>query len=279
MVSGTKILHSVNAAFRFIDDFTGKPLKEQPFIFFVRGKRLSPVRKPEGLYILTDIAGSGNNSLMISSPGYCDFSVPDLSGIGRENPVLTVRLKPGTDYPLKKGCTAFSACFTGRGGSGIRGLVVRLHAPYLKGGIRFKGLQETGQTCRISLTNPNGLDYTGLTLALAAEGRAEAPFVFTLLRRLDGASYEIRERPVAEIAPSSPARRVYSSETDASGRVLIPVFPDGEGGEALLEADLYVSDGFSSCSRRIRLREGLVSNFNGIFPPPVSEDPAQVINI
>ncbi len=267
MVSDTKILHSVNAAFRFIDDFTGKPLKEQPFIFFVEGKRLSPVRKPEGLFILADIAGPGHKNLTICSPGYCDFCVPDLSGIGRENPVLTVRLKPGTDYPLKKGCTAFSARFTGRRGGGVRGLAVRLHAPYLKGDIRFKGLQETGQTCRISLTNPNGLDYTGLTLALAAEGRAEAPFVFTLLRRLDGVSYEIRERPEAAIAPSSPTRRVYSSETDASGRVLIPVVTDGEGGEALPEADLYVSDGSSSFFRKIRLREGGVSHFEGIFPP------------
>jgi hypothetical protein len=265
MVSQTKTLHTVNVAFRLIDDFTGKLLKEPTFFFFADGKRLSPVRKPEGLFVLTDLVDLQNKKITICSPCYCDFTVSDLSCPDKKNPVMTVRLKPGVNYPLKNGDTAYSACFTGHNGNGVKGLAVELHAPYRNDTVKFKALQTMGQTCRISLTNPTGLDYTGLTFAIASDNKSDAPFVFKVLRRLDNTSYEIGEKPEIALSQALPAKRVFASETDASGRVLIPVVPDSEGGASIQEIELYASDGTSTCFRGITLVEGRISHFDETF--------------
>jgi len=257
-----KPLHKVSVVFRLVDDFSGKILSEPYFYFFACDKynrRLVPIRKPEGFFVITDELDLSNTQICIRSPFYCDSVISDFSSVTGQNPIITVRLKPGINYPLKPGTTAYTARFFYLDGKPAPGLDVAIHAPYREGMIKLKAIQIENDVAAAILTNPYGLDFTGLTLSVSSEEAGEPPITFSIVRKIDNNTFEI-DKKLADISvESAVARRVYSSITNSSGQVLIPI--ETMGSSEFINVELYASDGKNNYHRDFSIKNGKIEYY------------------
>ncbi len=266
MACHIKMLRSVSAVFRLIDDFTGKVLKDASFFFLSNGKRIPHIRKPEGFFVLADMEESRDLKITICSPCYCNYVIPGLSFPTENKNIITARLKPGVNYPVRPGASAYSVCFTHSGGRPATGLAIELYAPFKDGAVKLKVIHNSDNGVYASLSNPYGLDYTGFTLAVPSPDKSDLPLVFSLASRKDSTSFRI-DRPLPKLPASGcTVKRVYSSVCDSAGRALIPVdYIAGSENPDAMEAQLHAFNGANSYFRDISLSRGCIKHFNEVL--------------
>ncbi len=96
------ILTKLSFALLLRDDFSGEDILSGGHAFMVDGKRVAPVRKPEGYYIFTGISRLCTVSVFSAYYESAEFQV-DPEAVDPQNPVLVRRL-------LRRGDIRFSDC-------------------------------------------------------------------------------------------------------------------------------------------------------------------------
>lgn len=266
-----KTIHSVAAAFCFIDDFTGKPINDSIVSFFIDDRRVSAIRKAGGIYVLTDLSLE-NANISIQSPNFCTYVIEKFvyTGNMRNDRIHTIRLHPGVNYPLKNGTTAYSAQFITQGNhEGLADTTIRILAPFCNNSIKFKAMKTIGGIHIVSLSNPRGLDLTGLTLAAAPAGEGKLPVFFEINKKIDNMTFEAALFPEKILLQEeSVLKRVYSSITNNHGQILIPMDMDinkssnNSGGDCKKTVELYAD--FASNGtvfKEIQIKTGGLTHF------------------
>lgn len=220
----TKTIHQVFAVFKLIDDFTGKTITDSITAFFVNNQRISPIRKADGIYVLTNLQ-IDRATISIQSANYCPYFIDSfVPSCGVETSrIITIRLHPGVNYPIKTGTTAYSAEFINASGEPIIGTNIKLFVPFCNNAVKFKAFKTINTINAINITNPKGLDFTGLTLTVPTS-KPLCPIIFTIINKIDNMTFEIDK--LLENPPpleESIVKRVYSSITNNQGQVLIPL--------------------------------------------------------
>ncbi|RCX11380.1 hypothetical protein DFR58_12526 [Anaerobacterium chartisolvens] len=265
MACHIKMLRSVSAVFRLIDDFTGKVLNDASFFFLSNGKRISHIRKPEGFFVLVDMEESRDLQIIICSRYYCNYVISGLSVPSESKSIITARLTPGLNYPVPPGASAYSACFTHSSGIPAANLAIELYAPFRDGAVKLKSINTLDNEAYASLSNPYGVDYTGFTLAVPSPDEGDSPLVFSLSSRKDSTDFRI-DRPLRKV-PSCGCmvKRVYSSVCDFLGRALIPVdYIASPESPDVMEVQLHAFNGVNSYFRDISLSRGCIKHFNEV---------------
>ncbi len=228
-----KTIHKVSAVLRLIDDFTGKSISDCPVNFFHNNRRILPIKKADGLYVITDELLS-DSSILVASPYYCSVVVTNFEQLVLSNPVMTLRLLPSSMYRLTGG-PSYSTVIRNADGSPAVGNVVEIHAIFHENMVRIISLENN----IISLTNPYNIDFTGLVLSIEDESK-KYRLKYTVKEHIDSThcvflpSTERQMVPLGENSKTyktpkslkplipSPCKRVYMSITDTNGFVQIP---------------------------------------------------------
>lgn len=261
-----RIIHTATVVFRLIDDFNGKLLNDSSFSFFAGSKAITPIKKTEGLYVIPDINLSENLEITIISANYCTYKVSDFSSLNPRCPVMNIRLKPGVCYPLQRGTTAYCGRFVNVYGKESSGIYTEVHSSFLDGSIRLKKVKKDKEATYTTLTNPYGMDYSGLFFSTSSEKHNNDCYIFNVVKRIDNLTFLVNETSGCAPDTETIVRRVYSSISDASGRVVIPVTAcsNMENGDTF-EVLLHATDGLNIYSKNINLIKGNATYFNETF--------------
>ena len=205
-------------ALRLVDDFSGKGIAGEKFLFTEGSRVVHPVEKAEGLFIFLE-PQEREVRVGIESAGYhaCSVTVKK-ELLDPEEPVADVRMygRPGKEY--SRSVEWLTGAAEGRGPYPAE-VYARKSSPT---GLTFREYRNIEGGHWVWFQGFTKEKLTGRTYVLG-EGKDESVFVLAEKRGINEYRIEPAGQPPARIKAGEPLIRIYRSVTDRSGAYSIPV--------------------------------------------------------
>ena len=211
-------------ALRLVDDYSGKDIRKNSFLFSIGERIVHPVEKENGLYIFLE-PQEAVTRVHLEGPDYhpCTVQV-EKKHLSPEEPVAEVRMyrRPG-----RGGCEYLEGQLPKEDAPFPRKVCFLREKPT---GLTFRDLRRMGEEYWFLFQGFTREDLTGKPCML--ENRGEFfPFVIMEKRGINEYRVEPEEKPPEQLEKGGALVRIYRTGTDQNGAYAIPVGP-GEGKEA-----------------------------------------------
>ncbi len=203
----------ISFVLRLVDDFSGKNITGSVLGFYVRGKRLNTVRKPEGHYVFTGCEKS--EDILIETTHYKSRVLPyEFIENGGDAPIIIVRLyrKPGA-YFLD--CDWIN-------GTGPPGKLTYALSGEVAG-LSLTGFKTEDKKMRLYL---GGYSTEKLIGNCYAVGDKDKRYIFYIIGRDPGGGYLISSPDLKSLQSQRSGQRitrVFSDISDINGKFTIAV--------------------------------------------------------
>lgn len=204
-------------AIRLMDDFTGKRIEKEKFIFRIHGKVYQPIVKEEGIYIFLEPMEK-SVILEISGPAYHSArALVEKELLDPKEPLAEIRMhsRPGKKIGM------FQEYITGMLTDKKLAYPVEICVKSTKEtGLTLKEQRQTNQTRSIVVNGFTKENLIGKTFALSTKKEID---IFVITDKISMNEYRIAGEIKSGYKPQTPIERVYRSVTAPDGSYAIPI--------------------------------------------------------
>lgn len=227
MVSSHNIVTTVSGsfvtlAFRIRDNFDDLVIKDEKFNFYLNGDIITPIKKYDGYYIITDIQDKNFNLKIVSHRYFDKILDINLDNINEKNKCIEIFLIPNYKYFIPNN----SCQIKGNVDPNTLILLTKYHS---RTNLRYQSFNKTSNT--IFISNPAGESLNGRVLAIVDCENNKFEVVF-IKEKISDTEYLVDVKISNKIKRSLPMHKAYVSQSDENGMFNLYIkendFPDEE---------------------------------------------------
>ncbi len=202
---------------KLLDDYSGKVIRKEAFLFYIDGELMHPIVKDEGMYVFLEPLSTVLQLKIVSNSYFEQTVMIDRSVLDPQNPVMDVRLfiKCGRSHAYQ--CEWYTGCIGDKKYSHPVVVCARRAKPT---GLVFKSVREENSKKYLIFSGFTQENLVEKTYMLGDKSKAD---VFIIKEKCGINEYCVEGNFTRKHDAGEKLHRTYRSVTDEKGGYAIPV--------------------------------------------------------